>query len=86
MQLTHSKHFNRTQAYKLYIHFRDDKFFYVLACSFTANIFFEYQAALMSQYSQLDCTEELQLPSVVAKFTAAIFGANEYRDYPGVLT
>jgi hypothetical protein len=70
----------------LYIHFRDDKFVYVLICCFTANIFFKYQAALMSQYSQLGCTEELQLPNVLAKFTAAIFGANEYRDYSGVLT
>jgi hypothetical protein len=58
----------------------------MLTCSFTAYIFFEYQAALMSQYSQLGCTEELQLPNVVAKFTAAKFGANEYRDYPGFLT
>jgi len=53
---------------------------------FTAYIFFKYQAALMSHYSQLGCTEELQFPNVVAKFTAAIFGANEYRDYAGALT
>jgi len=54
--------------------------------SFTAYIFFKYKAYLVSQYSQLDCTQELQLPNIPAKFTAAISGVNEYRDYPGVLT
>jgi len=39
----------------------------------------------MSQYSQLGCTEELQLPIILEKFTAAIFGVNEYRYYTAVL-